>query len=89
MTSHESAEDRNRITADRVARAVPAVPGPRRTVIAARIPTSLICTGTPPGVGMGQSTPRYLKPGNTMRLGITGLGEQHQRVVPAPADAIS
>jgi 2-keto-4-pentenoate hydratase/2-oxohepta-3-ene-1,7-dioic acid hydratase in catechol pathway len=44
-------------------------------------PGDLITTGTPPGVGMGvkpQSV--YLKPGDVMRLGIQGLGEQRQVV---------
>ena len=36
-----------------------------------------------PGVGLGQKPPVYLKAGQTMRLGITGLGEQRQRTVPA------
>jgi 2-keto-4-pentenoate hydratase/2-oxohepta-3-ene-1,7-dioic acid hydratase in catechol pathway len=44
----------------------------------------LISTGTPPGVGLGQKPPIYLKPGQTMRLGISGLGMQQQRIVPAP-----
>ncbi|EHK70670.1 Ureidoglycolate lyase [Pseudomonas psychrotolerans L19] len=47
-------------------------------------PGDVISTGTPPGVGMGvkpQSV--YLKPGQEMRLGIRGLGEQHQRTVAA------
>jgi len=44
-------------------------------------PGDIISTGTPPGVGMGQKpTPIYLKPGDTMRLGIAGLGEQRQTV---------
>lgn len=43
-------------------------------------PGDLISTGTPPGVGMGQKPPTYLKPGDEMRLGIEGLGEQHQKV---------
>jgi 2-keto-4-pentenoate hydratase/2-oxohepta-3-ene-1,7-dioic acid hydratase in catechol pathway len=43
-------------------------------------PGDLISTGTPPGVGMGQKPPLYLKPGDEMRLGIEGLGEQRQRV---------
>ena len=44
-------------------------------------PGDLISTGTPPGVGMGQKPAAiYLKPGDTMRLGIAGLGEQQQRV---------
>lgn len=44
-------------------------------------PGDLITTGTPPGVGMGQKPPVFLKPGDTMRLGVSGLGEQTQRVV--------
>ena len=44
-------------------------------------PGDLISTGTPPGVGMGvKPNPVYLKPGDVMRLGIEGLGEQHQKV---------
>jgi 2,4-diketo-3-deoxy-L-fuconate hydrolase len=43
-------------------------------------PGDLISTGTPPGVGLGQKPPRFLRPGDEMRLGIEGLGEQHQRV---------
>ncbi len=44
-------------------------------------PGDVITTGTPPGVGMGQKPQRYLRPGNSIRLGIDGLGEQRQRVV--------
>jgi 2-keto-4-pentenoate hydratase/2-oxohepta-3-ene-1,7-dioic acid hydratase in catechol pathway len=44
-------------------------------------PGDLICTGTPPGVGMGAQPPRYLKAGDTMRLGVDGLGVQAQTVV--------
>lgn len=43
-------------------------------------PGDLISTGTPPGVGLGHKPPLYLKPGDEMRLGIDGLGEQRQRV---------
>ena len=44
-------------------------------------PGDLISTGTPPGVGMGQKpAPVYLKPGDSMRLSIAGLGEQTQQV---------
>ena len=43
-------------------------------------PGDLISTGTPPGVGMGHKPPVYLKAGDTMRLGIEGLGEQQQTV---------
>ncbi|MDX7950896.1 fumarylacetoacetate hydrolase family protein [Lichenihabitans sp. Uapishka_5] len=41
----------------------------------------VITTGTPPGVGMGMKPPRFLKPGDTMALGIDGLGAQKQSVV--------
>jgi 2-keto-4-pentenoate hydratase/2-oxohepta-3-ene-1,7-dioic acid hydratase in catechol pathway len=49
-------------------------------------PGDVICTGTPPGVGMGvkkngKPAPVYLKRGDVMTLGIEGLGEQHQKVV--------
>lgn len=42
------------------------------------MPGDIISTGTPPGVGLGQKPPRYLKAGDEMRLGIAGLGEQRQ-----------
>ncbi|QRZ13135.1 ureidoglycolate lyase [Paracoccus methylovorus] len=44
------------------------------------LPGDVITTGTPPGVGMGQKPPVFLRGGEVMRLGITGLGEQRQRV---------
>ena len=44
-------------------------------------PGDVISTGTPPGVGLGQKPPVYLRPGNVVRLGISGLGEQRQKVV--------
>ncbi len=47
----------------------------------ALLPGDIITTGTPPGVGMGMKPPRYLKPGDSVSLGITGLGQQSQRVV--------
>jgi 2,4-diketo-3-deoxy-L-fuconate hydrolase len=43
-------------------------------------PGDVISTGTPPGVGMGQKPPVYLREGQVMRLGIDGLGTQTQRV---------
>ena len=47
-------------------------------------PGDVISTGTPPGVGLGiKPEPVYLRAGQTMRLGITGLGEQQQRTVNA------
>ena len=45
------------------------------------MPGDIITTGTPPGVGMGMKPPRYLKPGDTMRICVEGLGEQFQTVV--------
>lgn len=51
-------------------------------------PGDVISTGTPPGVGMGQKpAPVYLRAGQTMRLSVSGLGEQRQRTVAAPANA--
>jgi 2,4-diketo-3-deoxy-L-fuconate hydrolase len=44
-------------------------------------PGDIVSTGTPPGVGMGQKPPAYLDIGDTIRLGIERLGEQHQVVV--------
>jgi 2-keto-4-pentenoate hydratase/2-oxohepta-3-ene-1,7-dioic acid hydratase in catechol pathway len=43
----------------------------------------IIATGTPPGVGMGKQPPRYLQCGQSMSLGISGLGIQKQRMIPA------
>ena len=46
-------------------------------------PGDIITTGTPPGVGMGKKPqPVFLKKGDVMTLGIEGLGEQRQEVVP-------
>ena len=42
------------------------------------MPGDVISTGTPPGVGLGQKPPVFLKPGDVVRLGIEGLGEQQQ-----------
>ncbi len=47
-------------------------------------PGDIISTGTPPGVGMGRTPPRYLKPGDVVRLGIEGLGEQRQEAIADP-----
>jgi len=44
-------------------------------------PGDVISTGTPPGVGLGQKPPIYLSPGQEMRLGIEGLGEQRQTTI--------
>ena len=46
-------------------------------------PGDVISTGTPPGVGLGQKPPVYLQGGETVRLGIAGLGTQTQKVVRA------
>lgn len=45
-------------------------------------PGDVITTGTPPGVGMGMKPPVFLKKGDQIVLGIDGLGEQRQVVVP-------
>lgn len=47
-------------------------------------PGDLICTGTPPGVGMGLDPPVFLRDGDVVELGIEGLGSQRQQVVAAP-----
>jgi 2-keto-4-pentenoate hydratase/2-oxohepta-3-ene-1,7-dioic acid hydratase in catechol pathway len=47
-------------------------------------PGDIICTGTPPGVGMGRTPQRFLKKGDKLRLGIEGLGEQQQEVQAFP-----
>lgn len=44
-------------------------------------PGDIISTGTPPGVGMGQKPPRYLRDGDVVELGVEGLGSQRQRFV--------
>ena len=46
------------------------------------MPGDVVITGTPPGVGLGHKPPLYLKKGDVMTLGIEGLGEQRQLVVP-------
>lgn len=50
-------------------------------------PGDIISTGTPVGVGMGQTPPRFLRPGDRMSLGIDRLGEQFQQVIPYAAAA--
>lgn len=45
-------------------------------------PGDVITTGTPPGVGLGMKPPLFLKAGDVMTLGIEGLGQQRQKVVP-------
>lgn len=49
------------------------------------MPGDVISTGTPPGVGLGQRPPIYLKPGQNIRLGIDGLGEQSQHTIAVEA----
>ena len=46
------------------------------------MPGDIISTGTPPGVGLGMTPPVYLKPGDIVTLGIEGLGEDNQTVIP-------
>ncbi|MFQ3595651.1 MAG: fumarylacetoacetate hydrolase family protein [Sphingomonadaceae bacterium] len=50
-------------------------------------PGDIISTGTPPGVGLGQRPPVFLRPGQTIRLGIEGLGEQIQQTIAVPDSA--
>ncbi len=52
-------------------------------------PGDVISSGTPGGVGLGQKPPIFLKPGDVMRLGIDGLGEQRLEVVPFSLDCFS
>ena len=47
-------------------------------------PGDVISTGTPPGVGMGQKPPSYLRAGDVVELGIEGLGQQRQDVIDDP-----
>lgn len=49
-------------------------------------PGDLIFTGTPSGVGAAMNPPRFLQPGDVIRLGIEGLGSQQQTVAPPPGD---
>ena len=44
-------------------------------------PGDILSTGTPPGVGLGLKPPKFLQPGQTLRLGVEGLGEQHLRTI--------
>ena len=46
------------------------------------MPGDIISTGTPPGVGLGMTPPVYLKPGDIVTLGVEGLGEHNQTVIP-------
>jgi 2,4-diketo-3-deoxy-L-fuconate hydrolase len=48
------------------------------------VPGDLIATGTPEGVALGMKPPVWLQPGDEVRLGIDGLGEQTQRIVAYP-----
>ncbi len=47
-------------------------------------PGDIIATGTPEGVGLGMKPPRWLKPGDVMKVGVSGLGVQEQKVVAYP-----
>jgi 2-keto-4-pentenoate hydratase/2-oxohepta-3-ene-1,7-dioic acid hydratase in catechol pathway len=53
----------------------------------ALLPGDILTTGTPPGVGMGKKPPRYLKAGDSVSLGVAGLGQQSQKVVAWTAGA--
>jgi 2,4-didehydro-3-deoxy-L-rhamnonate hydrolase len=45
------------------------------------LPGDVLSTGTPSGVGLGRTPPRFLKPGDVVEYGIDGLGEARQNVV--------
>jgi len=45
------------------------------------LPGDIVSTGTPPGVGMGRKPQRWLKAGDRVRVGVSGLGEQEQQVI--------
>ena len=45
------------------------------------LPGDVIATGTPAGVGMGMSPPRYLSAGDQVELGIEGIGMMRQRII--------
>ena len=47
-------------------------------------PGDVISTGTPPGVGMGQNPQQFLRPGDVVELGVSGLGQQRQNVIADP-----
>ena len=47
-------------------------------------PGDVISTGTPPGVGLGQKPPQYLRAGDVVELGIEGLGQQKQTAIADP-----
>jgi 2-keto-4-pentenoate hydratase/2-oxohepta-3-ene-1,7-dioic acid hydratase in catechol pathway len=47
------------------------------------LPGDVISSGTPPGVGLGMKPPTFLREGQKVSLGISGLGEQHQTMVQA------
>lgn len=47
------------------------------------MPGDIIASGTPDGVGAGRKPPQFLKPGDTVDLGVAGLGQQHHDVVAA------
>ncbi|AXI44580.1 2-hydroxyhepta-2,4-diene-1,7-dioate isomerase [Sulfitobacter sp. SK012] len=46
------------------------------------VPGDIIATGTPPGVGVGMKPQKFLKAGDVVTLGITGLGDQQQEAIP-------
>ncbi len=49
-------------------------------------PGDIISTGTPPGVGLGLKPPKFLQPGQTLRLGVEGLGEQCHETIAEPVE---
>jgi 2,4-didehydro-3-deoxy-L-rhamnonate hydrolase len=49
-------------------------------------PGDVIYTGTPPGVGMGRTPPRYLSDGDRLLSWVEGIGELQQHFVSAPTN---
>jgi 2-keto-4-pentenoate hydratase/2-oxohepta-3-ene-1,7-dioic acid hydratase in catechol pathway len=47
------------------------------------LPGDVVFTGTPPGVGMGSTPPRYLAPGDELVSSVTGIGELRHTFVAA------
>ena len=72
------------LLADYAATDAPTMVRARMWVDSLQVGGIIISTGTPPGVGLGQKPePIYLRVGQSMHLGISGLGEQRQRLIAA------
>ena len=53
------------------------------------MPGDIVTTGTPPGVGLGMKPPQFLKPGDVVTLGVTGLGTQRQTILEPESSGIN